>query len=217
MVPATARLVGAIPITRSHYNQRCQAEEPEKTPNGITSAGTTESAHNFLIRPKVARNSLPGSPGSTGSPHDFLICRKVVRNFRPLPRRLDHYPHGSCPLAGSQRGVNTPSPLAGEGWDGGEDARVPPPPAPSPIKGEGRYLRAMGMTDLPLSAPGGGGFGWGKDVSLLIPTVALPRQRGSNDTPGEGIAIGPASARIDMGHVKPYGGRHQLAEGVAKR
>jgi hypothetical protein len=34
---------------------------------------------------------------------------------------------------------------------GGEEGRVPPSPAPSPIKGEGKCLRAMCLTYLPLS------------------------------------------------------------------
>jgi hypothetical protein len=35
--------------------------------------------------------------------------------------------------------VKFPSPKVGEGGDGGEGALVPPPPEPSPIKGEGQF------------------------------------------------------------------------------
>jgi hypothetical protein len=41
---------------------------------------------------------------------------------------------------------------------GGEEVRSSPPPAPSPIKGEGSGAKVTHMTYLPLSASPSGGF-----------------------------------------------------------
>jgi methionine sulfoxide reductase catalytic subunit len=75
-------------------------------------------------------------------------------------RRLGYALTLTLPLDGLTGGGQHPFPpgRGRVGW--GEAAPVPPPPAPSPIEGEGRCLRAMGMTYLPLSAQREGGYKW---------------------------------------------------------
>jgi hypothetical protein len=72
-------------------------------------------------------------------------------------------------------GGEHPFPPGGERLRRGEDARLPPPPAPSPIEGEGRCLRAMGMTDLSLSAPLTGEVRVGVQAALPCPRPDLDR------------------------------------------
>jgi hypothetical protein len=123
-----------------------------------------------------------------------LQSLRTVNHFRPARGKvrmrgtaaLPHPPPESSPLKGLTRGGKHPFPSGWGRLGWGEEARLPPPPAPSPIKGErfaggahdrpipvsphqgdGRCLWAMGMTDLLLSAHQGGGE---------YRAVLLPRQ-----------------------------------------
>jgi hypothetical protein len=72
-------------------------------------------------------------------------------------------------------------PLAGESRDGGEELRSSPPPAPSPIEGEGRCLRAIGMKYLSLSAIKGEGSGSQVTCMQYPPLSALRMGEGGRE------------------------------------
>jgi hypothetical protein len=112
-------------------------------PPGNTIPGRGRQAAMLLwARVNVLRSRLCAASLSLGERLRLRVAGRVHAAGIPSPQP------SSTERADRGRYIPHP-PLAGEGGDGGEEARLPLPPEPSPIKGEGRCLRAMGMTHLP--------------------------------------------------------------------
>jgi hypothetical protein len=138
-------------------------------PPGNTIPGRGRQAAMLLwARVNVLRSRLCAASLSLGERLRLRVAGRVHAAGIPSPQP------SSTERADRGRYIPLP-PLAGDGGDGGEDARLPPPPEPSPIKGEGRCLRAMGMTYLPLSAPQGGWEFLQGDAVEIPPLVSSGR------------------------------------------
>jgi hypothetical protein len=88
---------------------------------------------------------LPPLVGEGGDGGEKLGCSAPLRRTPTPPSPVEG--EGAAPRLTT---TFVPNSIGGR-WGWGEDARLPPPPEPSPIKGEERCLRAMCMIYLPLS------------------------------------------------------------------